>query len=81
MKNLAVQEETSRDRQVETILETLYEFTPVERDVFVLYQYRSLPLSEISVKLSLSIQEVDRLLSAAQEKLLENLKALRPEIA
>jgi hypothetical protein len=33
------------------------------------------------VKLSLSIQEVDRLLSAAQEKLLENLKALRPEIA
>ena len=66
-----------KDRWMEAILGTLKELSSVERDVFVLYQYHSFPLSEISAKLSLSIQEVEKVLAAAQEKLIRNLKPLR----
>lgn len=77
MERSVVDRKEKKDRWMDTILSTLKELPPAERDVFVLYQYHSFSLSEIGAKLSLSLQEVEKLLEAAQATLIKNLKPLR----
>jgi len=77
METFTADPKGKKDRWMEAILGTLKELPSAERDVFVLYQYHAYPLSEISAKLSLSIQEAEKLLAAAQARLIRNLKPLR----
>ncbi len=77
MERFIVDQKEKKDRWMDTILSTLKELPAAERDVFVLYQYHSFSLSEISAKLALSLQEVEKLLKAAQARLFKNLKPLR----
>ena len=69
-----------RERWMDAIRSTLQDLSTLERGVFVLQHYRSHDVEQISRELSLSVQEVRRLLSSANLKLTRNLKSYRRRV-